>query len=153
MGLSIFQMTETTTRYGLTKSQRLGLWGGVAGGVIGCTAWLLAMAGLAGDWTAVSITLLLDIVVVFLFGRWCLQMPSRRFLLLGAMLVVLAAHCLAIYWWRMELWRGNLNQPVDDLFRQKKTVTIAVSAMVAILLGQMLLMHWLQNRSRPAVRR
>ena len=133
---------------GLTRSQTYGVWGGVAGSVIGSTAWLIAMAGLSGDWVAVAITLALDAVVLFLFARLCLRHPRSRFLLLGLMLVLLTAHCLAVYWWRLDLWRAELNMASDQLASQKKVVSITVSAMVAIVLAQLLVMHWLQNKGK-----
>ncbi len=132
----------------LTRSQTYSVWAGVAGAVIGSSAWLIAMAGLSGDWVAVTITLALDAVVLFLFGRLCLRHPRSRFLLLGLMLVILTGHCLAVYWWRLDFWRAELNMPSDQLASQKKVVSVTVSAMVAIVLAQLLVMQWLQNKAR-----
>lgn len=127
---------------------RWGVWGGVGGAVIGATAWLMAMAGLSGDWLTVGLTVALDVVVIFLFARLCLRHPNKRFLLLALMLVIVTVHCLIMYWWRLDLWRADSIAGPLELTRQKKIVTYAVGGMVAILLGQLFLMHWLQQRGK-----
>jgi hypothetical protein len=142
------QLSSDGNNVTLSRGQRLGVWAGVAGAIIGCTAWLLAMAVLSHDWATVLLTLALDAAALFLFGRLCLRHAKSRFLYLASLLVLLTAHCIIMYWWRLDIWRASLNLDAAELVKQKKMVSITVSCMVAILLAQLLLMHWLQNRSR-----
>jgi len=132
----------------LTKKQRLSVWAGVGGAVIGCTAWLIAMAALSGDWLTVGLTLVLDVAALLLFGQLCLQHARNRFLYLSLLLVILTAHCLAMYWWRLDLWRSDMDLAAGELASQKKTVTFTVGAMVLILLAQVMLMHFLSRKGR-----
>lgn len=134
----------------MQRNLTIGIWGGIGGAVLGSTAWILAMAGLSGDWLSVILTLLLDVVITFLFVRLCFRHPRKRFLLLGLMLVILTIHCLVIYWWRLDLWRADLDISPVELLRQKKIVTFTICGMVAILLGQLIFMHWLQQRGKVA---
>ena len=132
----------------LTKKQRLSVWAGVGGAVIGCTAWLIAMAALSSDWLTVGLTLALDVAALMLFGQLCLRHARNRFLYLSLLLVILTVHCLAMYWWRLDMWRADLNLGSGELVAQKKTVTFTVGAMVLILLAQVMLMHVLSRKGR-----
>lgn len=124
------------------------VWLGVAGTALGCSAWLLAMAGMAGDWLAFGLTLALDVVLVFVIGRICSRVGAKRFHLSALMLIILTAHCLAMYWWRFDLWRASSVVTPEELLREKKIVTFTVVAMVSLLLSQFGLFYWLQSRSR-----
>lgn len=150
MSMNPTPRTNQNSQSFLQRNIRLGVWGGVGGAVIGATTWILVMAGLSGDWLTVALTLALDVVVLFLFGKLCLRHSKKRFLLLGLLLVILTVHCLIMYWWRLDLWRISLDLGPDELLRQKKVVTYTVGGMVTIVLGQLLVMHWLQQRGRVA---
>ena len=131
-----------------TRSQVLGVWGGVIGTAIGCSTWLIALAGLGHDWMAVGITLFFDLVMVVIFGNLCMRYPRKRLLLLAGMLILIMAHCLSMYWWRFDIWRAGAQVDAAVLVKEKKMVTITVLSMVAILLFQFVLFYWLQGRSR-----
>ena len=128
----------------------MGVWGGVTGAAVGSVAWLVAMAFLSHDWKVGLFTLLLALAVVAVFGRWTFKYPKKRFLVLAGMVVLLTAHCLFMYWLRVEDWRAGTNITPEELARQKKIVVAAVGGMVMILVAQMLLMHWLSSRPRRA---
>jgi glucan phosphoethanolaminetransferase (alkaline phosphatase superfamily) len=133
---------------GLTRSQIITVWVGLAGSAMGCSAWMLAMAGMGGDWMAFGLTAALDVFMVFVFARLSLRHPTWRFPLLAAFIVFITAHCLAMYWWRYEMWRGAGEITPEELLREKEILTMTIVAMIIIVLAQFVVVYLLQANSR-----
>jgi hypothetical protein len=133
---------------GLTRAQQVGIWTGVSGAALGCSAWVLAMAAMGHDWMAFALTLALDAVLVIVFAKLCLRHGSRRLLLLAALVVILTAHCVSIYWWRFDLWRNSALITPEALHREKLAVTFTITGMVVLLLLQIGVFYWLQSRAK-----
>ncbi len=133
---------------GLTRSQTITVWVGLIGAAIGCSSWMLAMAGMGKDWMAFGLTAAVDIIMVYVFAKLSLRNPSWRFPLLAAFITIITAHSLGMYWWRYELWRGGGVITPEKLLREKEIITLTIVAMVAIILAQFLLIYFLQANSR-----
>lgn len=132
----------------LTRSQVITVWTGLSGATLGCSAWMLAMAGMGGDWMAFSLTVTFNVLVVFVLGRLSLSRPTWRFPLLAGLIVLITGHCLAMYWWRYELWRGGGVITSAEILREKEVLTMTIAAMVAIVLAQFVVVYVLQANSR-----
>lgn len=132
----------------LTKGQRITIWAGITGAALGCTAWLLSFAALAGDWASFALTAVVILVAILFFGKVCAQPGSNRFLWMVTMVVVLTGHCLLLFWLKFEDWRGGVVLSQEVLYRERRTVVYTVSAAVGLLGLQFALMHWLLSRSK-----
>lgn len=132
----------------LTRSQVITVWVGLIGAAIGCSAWMLTMAAMGGDWMAFALTVALDILMVFVFARLSLGHPKWRFPLLAVFIILITGHCLGMYWWRYELWRGIGEISPAELVREKKIVTMTIAAMMSIVLAQFVVVYFLQVNSR-----
>jgi hypothetical protein len=133
---------------GLTPSQQVSIWTGVSGVVLGCSAWMLAMAAMGKDWMALGVTIAFDGIMLILFARLCLQKGAKRLLLLATLMMLVTAHCISMYWWRFDLWRGGAGISAEALQREKLVVTFTISAMVGLLLAQIGIFYLLKARSR-----
>lgn len=142
------QTREPLLSPALTRSQAMSVWAGVAAAALGCSAWMLAMAALGGDWMAFGVTVLLVLLLVFVFGKLCLRHALKRFPLLAVMMVLITVHCLAMYWWRFDIWRAGAEVTPDVLMREKRMVTFTIATMVSLLLAQFGFFYWLASRSR-----
>lgn len=135
-------------RNGLTKGQRIGVWGGVIGTIIACSAWMITMASMAHDWMSTGVTVMVAAIAAYVFGQLCLRPGANRFALLAVAMVIMTAHCLALYWWRYEIWRPGAPVTPEAMFHEKKTLTFTLVGMVSILLVQFALFHFLHRRSK-----
>lgn len=136
----------------LTQKKRAGVWGAVIGSAIGSTSWLLAMAGMSGDWLTVGITVALAALAVYVAGSMVIKNPSSRFAVLGFTIFLLTLHCLAMFWWRLDLWRAHLNPDPAELLKQKKTITFALLGMGGVLYLQFLAFHAMMKRQKKQAR-
>ncbi len=133
---------------GLTRSQVITVWVGLIGSAMGCSAWMLAMAGMGGDWLSFGVTLAFDVIMVLVFALLSLRRPTWRFPLLALFIVLITGHCLAMYWLRYELWRGGGIITPAELVEEKEMLTMTVVALISILLAQFLVVYILQANSR-----
>lgn len=130
-----------------SRGQKYGVWGGVTGGTIGGTAWIAVMAALCNDWGITALTVLVDIVAIFIFARLCFRYPKKRFLILALLVVVLVAYGLAIYWLRLDDWRAGHIVTPEALLKQKQVVSLTAVAMISVIVAQLLFMQWITNKS------
>lgn len=130
----------------LSRGVVLGTWGGVIGVGVGCSAWLMAMAGMGGDWMAVLVTALFVVASVYIIGRLCLQNMLYRFVFMAVLMVLVSSHCLAIFWWRYELWRRGAEVTQEVLLREKTALAFTLAGMIGFVLIQFLLFNLIISR-------
>lgn len=110
------------------------------------------MAGMSGDWLTVGITVALAALAVYVAGNMVIKNPSSRFAVLGFTIFLLTLHCLAMFWWRLDLWRAPLNPDPAELLKQKKTITFALLGMGGVLYLQFLAFHAMMKRQKKQAR-
>lgn len=126
----------------------MGLWGGVIGATIGCTAWIIAFTAMKADWVPLLLTLAIDVVVVIVAGRLVLRHPRNMVLIMAGVVALLCAHSVGVFWLRYDMWRAGVTLTPEQIFTEKRTVAFTVTSAVALLFMQFALIHWLQARGR-----
>ena len=119
------------------KMSQRAVYGAFAGGIFGGVAWLLPTSFMAKDWPAAAIVLIIAGLICLVSTTWCLRDQTKRWRILGWVMIALCALNLSVINLRWSRWMQayqedpSYNAPTN---LSRWTMNIIIAAIMAALL-------------------